>query len=103
MKLPLFILALAMISYSSMALAKTVNVPSADVVAVIKMARQHLQAQHVDLSHRFLASVEYKNLHNEYEPVYWLLTWALLAGTGDGQIYVRVSNTGQVSISPSQR
>jgi hypothetical protein len=79
--------------------AKVINAPSADVVDVIRVARQYFDARHIDLSHRFLSSVEYKNLHHEFERPYWLLTWALLAGTSEGQLYVRVFNNGEITIS----
>ena len=81
------------------ALTKTINIPAADIAEVITAARKYLEARHIDLSHRFLASVEYKNLHNEYERPYWLLTWALLAGTSRGELFVRVSNTGEITVS----
>src|SRR5437899_1336455 len=81
------------------AFSKTINPPSADIADVIITAREHLKTRHIDLSHRFLAAVEYKNIHSEYERPYWLLTWALLAGTSEGQLYVRVFNTGEIDVS----
>src|SRR5437660_2149347 len=73
------------------ALSKTINPPSADIADVIVRAQEYLKTRHIDLSHRFLAAVEYKNIHSEYERPYWLLTWALLAGTSEGQFYVESS------------
>ena len=81
------------------ALSKTINPPSADIADVIVRAQEYLKTRHIDLSHRFLAAVEYKNTHSEYERPYWLLTWALLAGTSEGQLYVRVFNTGEIDVS----
>ena len=81
------------------ALAKTINPPSADIAEVISTAREYLKARHIDLSHRFLACVEYKNIHTEYERPYWLLTWALLAGTSEAQLYMCVFNTGEIEVS----
>ncbi len=82
-------------------LAKTINPPSADIADVISTARGYLKTRHIDLSHRFLASVRYKNLHSEYERPHLVLTWALLAGTSEGQLYVRVFNTGEIDVSCS--
>jgi hypothetical protein len=90
-----FVLSLACTS----AFTKTINPPSADVADVIHTAREYLKTRHIDLSHRFLAAVEYKNIHSEYERPYWLLTWALLAGTSEGQLYMRVFNTGEIDVS----
>ncbi len=90
---------LATVLCCSVVAAKTINAPSADIAEIIRIAREHLKAHEIDLSHRFLASVEYKNIHSEHERPYWLLTWALLAGTSGGQLYVRVFNTGEISIS----
>ncbi len=92
-----FCIALSITVLCSLASAKTVNVPSSDITQVIRIARQYLASQHVDLSHRFLSCIEYKNLHEEHAEPYWELTWSLLAGTSEGQLYVCVSNTGQVS------
>jgi hypothetical protein len=93
------ILALAVILGCSGLVAKTINPPPTDIVKVICIARDYLKAHNIDLSHRFLACVEYKNLHSEYERPYWLLTWALLAGTSEGQLYVRVFNSGEITVS----
>ena len=93
------VIALILLFSRESALTKTINIPSADITEVIATARKYLEARHIDLSHRFLSSVEYKNLHNEYERPYWLLTWALLAGTSRGQLFVRVSNTGEITVS----
>ena len=82
-------------------LAKTINPPSSDIAEVIGIAREYLKARQIDLSNRFLASVEYKNIHSEFERPYWLLTWALLAGTSGGQLYVCVFNTGEIEVSCS--
>jgi hypothetical protein len=95
MKRIVSVVALVLLFSHESAVTKTINIPSADIAA----ARKYLEARHIDLSHRFLASVEYKNLHNEYERPYWLLTWALLAGTSRGQLFVRVSNTGEITVS----
>ena len=86
-----FILVLAAVLCCSGVAAKTINAPPTDIVEVIGIARDYLKAHNIDLSHRFLAGVEYKNLHSEYERPYWLLTWALSAGTSEGQLYVRSS------------
>jgi hypothetical protein len=98
LKLP-FILVLAAVLCCSGVAAKTINAPPTDIVEVIGIARDYLRAHNIDLSHRFLAGVEYKNLHSEYERPYWLLTWALSAGTSEGQLYVRVFNTGEITVS----
>jgi hypothetical protein len=80
--------------------AKVINCPCDDMVDVIRVARQYLDSRHIDLSHRFfLSSVEYKNLHSEFERPYWLLSWALLAGTSEGQLYVCVFNGGEITVS----
>jgi hypothetical protein len=99
MKRILSVVALVVLFSQQSAVTKTINMPSADIAEVIAAARKYLEARHIDLSHRFLASVEYKNLHNEYERPYWLLTWALLAGTSRGRLFVRVSNTGEITVS----
>ena len=93
------VVALVLLFSREFALTKTINIPAADITEVIATARKYLGVRHIDLSHRFLASVEYKNLHNEYERPYWLLTWALLAGTSRGQLFIRVSNTGEITAS----
>jgi hypothetical protein len=69
------IVALALMLSCTCALAKAINPPSADIADVISTAREYLKTRNIDLSHRFLASVEYKDLHSEYERSYWLLTW----------------------------
>jgi hypothetical protein len=97
MKRCLYLSLLLAITCCDSLVAKTLNPPSADIADIIKSAREQLDARHIDLSHRFLASVEYKNLESEYERPFWLLTWA--PGGARGDLYVRIYNDGEIVIS----
>ncbi|MDB6026515.1 MAG: hypothetical protein JWM68_2738 [Verrucomicrobiales bacterium] len=77
--------------------AKVINVPKLTIEQAIKVARDYTTTEKIDVSHHFLAAIEYKNLHNEYEKPFWRLEWRMLAGTTNGQIIIVVDSNGIVS------
>jgi hypothetical protein len=77
--------------------AKVIHAPELAIEQAIKIARGYADAEKIDLSHHFLAAVEYKNLHNEYEKPFWRVEWRMLAGTTSGQLVINVSSDGTAS------
>ena len=80
---------------------KTVNLPAQDITDVIRIAGEHLKTRQIDLTHRFLIAVEYKNVESEYDRPFWLLTWS--SGGSVGAVYMRVYNSGEVEMFCADR
>jgi len=79
--------------------AKTIQLPAFDIVEAVQKARQFVQDRKIDVTHHFVLSAEYKNLHNEREKGFWEITWALAAGSSGSRIILRVSQDGSVKLS----
>ena len=79
------------------AAAKTINPPALPIERAIELATDYVKTQKIDVSQHFLAAVEYRNLHSEYEKPFWRLEWRLLAGTSAGQIVIIVHPDGTVN------
>jgi hypothetical protein len=98
MKNPLMCLAVAAVLVICPHLhAKVVHAPELTIEQAIKVARDFTEAEKIDLSHHFLASSEYKNLHNEYEKPFWRVEWRMSAGTTSGEIVIFVNANGIAS------
>jgi hypothetical protein len=93
-------LAFALVATSD---AKIVQLPAFDIVEAVQKARQFIRERKIDVSHHFVLSAEYKNLHNEYEKGFWEVTWALAAGSTGSRIVLHVSRDGSVTILEAPR
>lgn len=82
--------------------AKTINSPDLSAEQAIALARQYVQNNRIDVSHHFLARVEYFNLRNEYEKPFWRIEYLPLTGGGPapagGQIIISVHQDGTVDM-----
>jgi len=98
---PLFAL-LLVLAFATTSHAKTVRLPAFDIVEAVQKARQFVQDRKIDVTHHFVLSAEYKNLHNEREKGFWEITWALAAGSTGSRIILRVSHDSTVTTSQTE-
>lgn len=103
MKKSICIVALTLALSNIPGFAKTINLPPTDIVDVIRRAREYLATRQIDVSHRFLSAIEWKNIHEELPRPYWLLTWTIAAGTSEGQLHLRVFNNGEIDMECTNR
>ena len=79
--------------------AKVIRLPAVHIIEAVQKARQFAEDNKIDLSRHFVLSAEYKNLHNEHEDGYWIVTWTPAAGATEPRIILRVLQDGAVKTS----
>jgi hypothetical protein len=83
---------------SSCAIAKTINVPAVSAERAIAIAHEYVDKNKIDVSHHFIAKVEYFWLHDEYKKPFWRVEWHLIGRpVKGGQIIVHVYQDGTAS------
>jgi hypothetical protein len=92
------IVAIVVLACGRASVAKTFNLPKRTLTEAVAAACHFVEAQKIDVSHYVLASAEFKNLDNEYEPAFWEITWV----QAETPIVVHVLQDGTCKLVPAK-
>lgn len=96
-KIKIALIASILISIGFTVYAKTINAPKIKAEMAIELARTYIEEKKIDISRHFIGSIEYLNLHNEYQKPYWRIEYILLASARGGQIIIFVYQDGKIN------
>ena len=98
---PLVLMAVGVCACASVQ-AKTLNLPEMPVEEAIGVAKKYVEDQKIDADGHYLASVEYKNVYNEYEKPFWRTQWVYPSGAKGAFFYIDVYADGTAVFRPGK-